>query len=103
VGEAPVFGFEILPQPSERPAPENLAGAWHPDGGERPLSVGRRVKMSIPDRCLRSRPHAQLEPIHETCYFDPTDGGRCTLSVGREGKMEIPDKTEGDRVLNEAR
>src|SRR5580658_3047059 len=73
-GEASVFGFEILPQPSERPAPENLAGAWHPDGGERPLSVGRRVKMLIPDRCRRSRPHAQLEPIHETCHFDPIEG-----------------------------
>jgi hypothetical protein len=38
------------------------------------FAVGREVKMEILDRCFRSRPHAQLEPIHETCHLHPMEG-----------------------------
>ena len=48
MGEASVFGFEILPQPSERLCTQNLARALHADGVECTLSVGREVKMEIP-------------------------------------------------------
>ena len=48
VGEASVFGFEILPQPSERFCTQNLAGALHTDGVGYTLSVGQEVKMEIP-------------------------------------------------------
>jgi hypothetical protein len=49
VGEASVFGVEILPQPSERLCTQNLAGTLHTDGVGSMLSVGREVKMEIPD------------------------------------------------------
>jgi hypothetical protein len=48
VGEASVFGVEILPQPSERLCTQNLAGTLHTDGVGSMLSVGREVKMEIP-------------------------------------------------------
>jgi hypothetical protein len=47
VGEASVFGFEILPRPSERLALKNLAGALHIDRGGCTSWVGREVKMEI--------------------------------------------------------
>jgi len=43
-------------------------------GGECTLSVGLELKMEFPDRCFRSRPHAQREPIHETCHLHPMEG-----------------------------
>ncbi len=48
VGEASVFGFEILLQPLESSALKHLAGALPTDGGACTLSVGREVKMEIP-------------------------------------------------------
>jgi PEP-CTERM motif len=58
VGEASVFGFEILPQPSERLCLKNLAGALHTDGGGCTLSVGREGKMGILDNW---KPGAKME------------------------------------------
>ena len=45
------------------------------------FSVGREVKMEIPDRCFRSRPLAQLEPIHETCHLLPMPKERNPLHL----------------------
>src|SRR6266481_3433161 len=45
-----VFGFEILPQPSERLCIQNLAGALYSEGAGCTLSLGPEVKMEIPDK-----------------------------------------------------
>jgi hypothetical protein len=48
VGEASVFGFEILPPSSERLRAPKLVGALHADGFQCTLSVIREVEMQIP-------------------------------------------------------
>jgi hypothetical protein len=48
VGGASVFGFEILPQPSENSALKNLDGALHNDGSGCTLLVGWEVKIEVP-------------------------------------------------------
>jgi hypothetical protein len=52
VGEGSVFDFEILPRHRKDFALKNLAGALHTDGVGCTLSVGREVKMEIPDDSL---------------------------------------------------
>jgi hypothetical protein len=49
VGEASVFGFEILPQ-RKSSALKHMAGALPTDGVGCTLSVGREVEMEIPDK-----------------------------------------------------
>ena len=48
VGEALMFGFEILMQPSESAPTQNLGGALHTDAARSTLSVVREVKTEIP-------------------------------------------------------
>jgi hypothetical protein len=50
MGEASVFGFEILPRRRKGSALKNPAGALHTDGVGCTLSAGREVKMEIPDK-----------------------------------------------------
>jgi hypothetical protein len=52
-GEEPILCFEIMPQPTERLCTINLAGALNTDGGGFTLSVGREVKMEIPDQTTK--------------------------------------------------
>jgi len=50
VGEASVFGIEILPQPSKRLCTQKPAGTLHTDGVGYTLLVDREVKLEIPDQ-----------------------------------------------------